>query len=202
MIENVKRHEKPTYVQNIINTMMFHPVKNAKGEIVNINMFEGFMQVLVYFWKAISCICPPVHFAWGYPCFLMALTLIGLTTFVIYQVSALLCCLTGIKPGVLAITLIAVGTSIPDVIVSWKAAKLSKHADASIGNLLGVNTATILLGYGLPWVIAIVYYRDQELPNNSYTYPRAGLLFALGLYLVLSLIGIFLIGISRCCDKQ
>ena len=64
----------------------------------------------------------------------------------------------GIKPGVLAITLIAVGTSIPDAILTYRAAKLSKSADASIGNLLGVNAMTLLLGIGIPWVIGIIFY--------------------------------------------
>ena len=103
----------------------------------------------------VSNVCPPAHFGAGWPCFLIALIMVGFVTYLIGEVSALLCCVMGIKPGVLGITLITVGLSLPDFIASINGAK-SRFADASIGNLLGVNTFAILLGLGMPWVVGIV----------------------------------------------
>ena len=105
-----------------------------------------------------------------------------------------------IKPGVLAITLIAVGTSIPDAISTYRAARESKSADASMGNLLGVNGMTLLLGLGIPWVIAIIFYDKQE--QGIYEQPRAGMLFAIAIYMIASIIGLFVIAVRRCCGGE
>jgi Ca2+/Na+ antiporter len=103
----------------------------------------------------------------------------------------------GIQPGVLAITLIAVGTSIPDAIACYKGAKTSGFADASIGNLLGVNTSTCLIGFGVPWVIGIVFYNHQASPNNIFKHPQAGILMVIAVYMITSALGIFILILNR-----
>jgi Ca2+/Na+ antiporter len=103
----------------------------------------------------------------------------------------------GIQPGVLAITLIAVGTSIPDAITCYRGAKISSFADASIGNLLGVNTASCLIGFGVPWVIGIVFYNHQASPNNIFKHPPAGILMVIAVYMITSALGIFILILNR-----
>lgn len=140
---------------------MLNPVKNENGDIVDVSSGESVLHFITIGWKVASNICPPAHYLSGWPCFFIALIMIGFITYLVAEVSSFLCCVMNIKPGVLGFTLIAFGTGIPDAIASYRAAKYSKCADASIGNLLGVNTATILFGLGLPWVIAIVFYNHQ-----------------------------------------
>lgn len=106
----------------------------------------------------------------------------------------------GIKPGVLAITLIAVGTGLQDAITSYRAASRSKTADASIGNLLGVNAATLLLGLGIPWVIGVVFYDKQE--QSIFPQPRAGMLFAIALYMITTIAGLFVVAVRRCSGGE
>lgn len=59
----------------------------------------------------------------------------------------------GLDPIVVALVVLATGTSIPDAIGSMVAAK-SGEANMAISNAVGSNVFDILLGLGLPWVLA------------------------------------------------
>jgi cation:H+ antiporter len=58
----------------------------------------------------------------------------------------------GISQRVISITMVAVGTSIPELATSVIAA-LKKETDISVGNILGSNLMNILLVLGLTGVI-------------------------------------------------
>lgn len=53
------------------------------------------------------------------------------------QFSNLLGCVAGLKTAVTGISLVALGTSLPDAFASRTAAKLDDTADNSIGNITG-----------------------------------------------------------------
>jgi len=93
----------------------------------------------------------------GWACFIVAICFIGLITFVVGEVAGMMGCVLGIKPGVTAITFVAIGTSLPDTFASMTAAKESRYADSAIGNVTGSNSVNVFLGLGLPWVIAVIY---------------------------------------------
>jgi len=57
-----------------------------------------------------------------------------------------------------AITFVALGTSLPDTFASKTAAANEKNADNAIGNVTGSNSVNVFLGLGLPWVIAAIYH--------------------------------------------
>lgn len=59
---------------------------------------------------------------------------------------------------VVAITFVALGTSLPDLFASRQAALNEKYADAAIGNVTGSNSVNVFLGLGLPWVMASIYW--------------------------------------------
>lgn len=56
-----------------------------------------------------------------------------------------------------AITLVALGTSLPDTFASRSAAVMDPDADASIMNVTGSNAVNVLLGLGLPWFLGALY---------------------------------------------
>ena len=58
----------------------------------------------------------------------------------------------------LAITFVALGTSLPDTFASKAAAVGEKNADNAIGNITGSNSVNVFLGLGLPWLIAAIYH--------------------------------------------
>lgn len=93
----------------------------------------------------------------GYPAICVALLFIGLITAIVAEVAKALGCVIGMKESVTAITLVAIGTSLPDTFASMSAAKNSEYADAAIGNVTGSNSVNVFVGLGLPWVISAVY---------------------------------------------
>ena len=64
-----------------------------------------------------------------------------------------------------AITLVALGTSLPDLFASKTAAIQEQHADNCIGNVTGSNSVNVFLGLGLPWLIAAVYWKVKAVSS-------------------------------------
>lgn len=93
----------------------------------------------------------------GWPAFFVGLSFIGGVTFVVGECASALGCAIGLKDSVTAITLVALGTSLPDTFASMTAAKTSEFADSAVGNVTGSNCVNVFLGLGLPWVIASLY---------------------------------------------
>ena len=75
--------------------------------------------------------------------------------------------LMGIGSGVIALSLVALGTSLPEVIVSMNAAKKGKTSIA-VGNVLGSNIFNTLAVIGIPALIG-----DLEIPEKiiSFSLP-------------------------------
>ena len=99
-----------------------------------------------------ACI-PPTNVAGGYPCFAVAIIVIGLQTALIGDVANLLGCALGLDSGVVAITFVALGTSLPDTFASKSAALGDATADAAVGNVTGSNAVNVFLGLGLSWIL-------------------------------------------------
>lgn len=77
---------------------------------------------------------------------------------VIGELATVLGCVAGIRESVTAITLVALGTSLPDTFASKTAAQTSEYADSAIGNVTGSNSVNVFLGLGLPWAVATTYW--------------------------------------------
>lgn len=92
----------------------------------------------------------------------MALTFIGTITAVVAEVATVLGCTVGLHPAVTAITLVAIGTSLPDTFASVTAAKSSEFADSAIGNVTGSNSVNVFVGLGLPWLISSIYAKKHD----------------------------------------
>lgn len=60
--------------------------------------------------------------------------------------------ITGIATTVISITAIALGTSLPEIIVSFKAARSGK-TEVAIGNIFGSNAVNALIVVGLPGIV-------------------------------------------------
>ena len=54
----------------------------------------------------------------GWACFVVSLAFIGGVTAVVAEIAGLMGCVIGMKPGVTAITFVALGTSLPDTFAS------------------------------------------------------------------------------------
>lgn len=140
---------------------------------------------------------PPAHYGGGVPCFLIALTMIGVVTYVVGEVANLFGCVLGIPPGITAITFVALGTSLPDTFASKTAAESEKFADDAVGNVTGSNSVNVFLGLGLPWVIANIYELSQGTEQGKYYVPAGSLGFSVVVFIIAALLCIAVLLVRR-----
>lgn len=173
---------------------MLHPTKNEDGDIEDISGMDALLHFLSIGWKVLFSCCPPPHWGGGIPCFLAAIFFIGALTAVVGEIAGVMGCVMGLKPGVTAITFVAIGTSLPDTFASMTAARMSSHADAAVGNVTGSNSVNVFLGLGLPWTIAVIYSRMND---EVYKVPAEGLDLSVVLFLSCCLVGIAILIFRR-----
>ena len=101
-----------------------------------------------------GALVPPREMCGGWASFVVSLALIGAVTTIIGEVATVLGCVIYLKPSVAGVTLVALGTSLPDTFASMTAAKSSPDADSAIGNITGSNSVNVFLGMGIPWLIS------------------------------------------------
>ena len=140
---------------------MLQPQVDEDGGVDDISCCEAFMHFLTIGWKVLFAIIPPRRYKGGWPAFFMALGVIGAITAVVGELATVLGCVLGIKASVTAITLVSLGTSVPDTFASKQAAQQSQYADSAIGNVTGSNSVNVFLGLGLPWIIGTIYYKAK-----------------------------------------
>lgn len=131
-----------------------------------------FLHCLSFPWKVMFAFIPPTSYYGGWLTFGCSLSVIGLVTMVIGELASTWGCMLGIPEAVVAITVVALGTSMPDTFASITATQMSSDADAAIGNITGSNSVNVFLGLGLPWMISSVY---AEATNSVYVTPKGTL---------------------------
>lgn len=124
-------------------------------------------HVILLPWKLFFAIVPPTDYCGGWLCFWSSLMMIGIVTLVVGELAALLGCVVGVNDEVTAITIVALGTSLPDTFASKEAALKDLNADASICNVTGSNSVNVFLGLGLPWMIGAIYWTVMGAPEGS-----------------------------------
>ncbi len=72
----------------------------------------------------------------------------------------------GISKLIIGLTVVAVGTSAPEILVSIKAA-ISDHADIAIGNVVGSNISNVLLVLGITAIIAPVIIHNNIIKRDG-----------------------------------
>ncbi|KAL1496483.1 hypothetical protein AB1Y20_016437 [Prymnesium parvum] len=122
-------------------------------------------------WKLLFATIPPTAMCNGYLAFFCSLVYIGLLTAVIGDLANLLGCVAGLKSSVVAITLVALGTSLPDTFASKAAALGDTTADAAVGNVTGSNAVNVFLGLGLSWLVGAVRWQGGATAEWLRRYP-------------------------------
>lgn len=92
---------------------------------------------------------PDDHPKWTIPVFFLSLLLIGIVSFVIVEAANQIAITLNIHPAIVALTIIAGGGSLPEVIATSIVAKKG-YGEMAISNAVGSNIFNILLGIGLP----------------------------------------------------
>lgn len=155
--------KKPSWGSQFTNAVMLCPSVDEDDLIVSdVDLFEALSHFATIGWKILFALIPPVEMGGGIPAFGVALIFIGLITMIVGECASILGCVIGLKEAVTAITLVAVGTSLPDTFASMTAAKNSEFADSAIGNVTGSNSVNVFVGLGLPWLISTIYATNKD----------------------------------------
>ena len=96
---------------------------------------------------------PETNYLWA---FLVAIALIVVLSYVLIQATIVFAAGLGISPVIVALTLLAAGTSAPDLIASIDVARAGRGGMA-VANAIGSDIFDVFIGLGLPWFIAIVF---------------------------------------------
>jgi K+-dependent Na+/Ca+ exchanger-like protein len=92
-----------------------------------------------------------------------------------------------VPEGIIALTVLAAGTSVPDLIASVIVARKGRGGMA-ISNALGSNIFDILLGLGIPWLISILLFKESVDVSSQNIFVSVILLFASVLVVFLLLV--------------
>jgi len=191
--------ENPTWGMQMKKSVQLGPSIDEEDMVLNdVTYGEAFTHFFAITWKCIFSLIPPPNYWGGKGCFVISLTFIGLVTAIVGEVASLLGCVLGIKESITAITLVALGTSLPDTFASMTAARTSDSADAAIGNVTGSNSVNVFLGLGLPWAIAVTYRNSlpEGNPLRDYTVPSKGLSYSVFTFLIVAIV-CFIILVAR-----
>ena len=191
LLQKINEDERVTWSQQFLDACKLHAKKNDQGEFTDISALDAVLHFFSIGWKLLFSCCPPPHYGGGIPCFIAAICFIGALTAIVGEIAGVMGCVMGLKPGVTAITFVAIGTSLPDTFASMTAAKESNFADAAVGNVTGSNSVNVFLGLGLPWVIAVIA------EGKPYEVPAKGLDLSVVLYLSCSFVGIGILIVRR-----
>eukprot|EP00798_Chlamydomonas_sp_ICE-L_P002409 gene2409-8720_t len=129
-----------------------------KGDSTIITCALHYMNIT---WKLVSAVMPPPVWKGGYPTFFATLAMLAGLMALVKEVATMFGCAYGLSEVMTGMSIVALGTSLPDTYASRMAAIYDTNADAAIGNIMGSNACNIFLGLGIPWVIASIYYRAQ-----------------------------------------
>jgi len=98
--------------------------------------------------------------------FAMSILLIGVTSYLLVDLLMRAAGILDINPTFLALTVLAVGTSIPDLVSSILVAKQGR-GDMAVSNAIGSNIFNILFGLGLPWAIFMAFNGGSITVENA-----------------------------------
>jgi len=152
------------------------------------------MHVFTFFWKVIFSLIPPPSMLGGWLCFFVSLASIGVLTAFIGDLAGIFGCLVYLEDTITAITLVALGTSLPDLFASMTAAKQDKYADNAIGNVTGSNSVNVFFGLGVPWLMATIYHSSK---GTVYNVPSGDLGFSVLIYSIVATLAVILLIVRR-----
>jgi len=160
------------------NTMLWDQWREQLGEAVCVeedsrkSPYAWGMHLLMLPWKLLFKTMPPPEMCGGWGLFFSALVGLLIQVVLIGDLAAQLGCEVGLSDAVTAVTVVALGTSLPDLFASMQAAREEPTADNSIGNVTGSNSVNVFLGLGLPWLMASVYWAGGPNDNWNTAYPN------------------------------
>ena len=120
---------------------------------------------------------PREHPRWTLPVFFLSLGAIGSGAYVFVRAGESFALFLGVDPTIIALTVIAGGTSLPEMVASAIVAREGK-GDMAVANALGSNTFDISISLGLPVLVATLVHGSIEGVGGANITTSILLLFA------------------------
>lgn len=116
------------------------------------NLMRRVEHILVRLIRMITG-APSENYIWT---FFVAILFIVILSYVLVEATIVFSVGVGIPPVIVALTLLAAGTSAPDLIASMEVAREGRGGMA-VANAIGSDIFDVFIGLGFPWFIAIVF---------------------------------------------
>ncbi|KAL6978387.1 hypothetical protein U1Q18_020055 [Sarracenia purpurea var. burkii] len=170
-IDVEETHVLSIWKQQFLDAFMFESTEARKVNSIYLWLARIFWQALLAPWKLLFAFVPPYQIAHGWIAFICSLLFISGIAYIVTRLSNLITLVTGINAYVIAFTLLASGTSWPDLVASKIAAERQTTADSAIANITCSNSVNIYVGIGIPWLIGTAYnfiaYREPLYIQNA-----------------------------------
>lgn len=121
---------------------------------------------------------PEENYVWA---LVVSILSIAALSFVLVEATVVFSAAIGLPPVIVSLTLLAAGTSAPDLIASVNVARDGRGTMA-ISNAVGSNVFDVLIGLGFPWLIMILFIEPDIVVENA---DLASSIFILGLTVLL-----------------
>jgi K+-dependent Na+/Ca+ exchanger-like protein len=108
--------------------------------------------------------------------FLVSIAFVAIISYALAESAVAFAESIGVPAVVVALTVLAAGTSVPDMFASIAVARQGR-GDMAIANAVGSNIFDILVGLGLPWILAMAIHSDVVKIDTSGLMTSAFLLF-------------------------
>ena len=142
-------------------------------------LFRKIMGTIVWPVRRLLQLIPDVekNEKWTIPVFVLSLAIIGYSCFWLVIAAEDLAGHMGIAPAIIALTILAGGSSIPEMVSSAIVARQGR-GDMAIANAIGSNVFDILMSLGLPVLIYTAMHGDLEGIGGANIISSIVLLFA------------------------
>lgn len=182
--------------QQFLDALKLESTESRKLDSIYLRLARMSWQLLLSPWRLLFAFVPPCSICHGWIAFICSLCFISGIAYIVTVFSDLISCVTGINPYVIAFTVLASGTSWPDLVASKIAAERQTTADSAIANITCSNSVNIYVGIGIPWLIDTTYnfiaYREPLRIQNA-----EGLSFSLLIFFLTSICCIGVLVIRR-----
>jgi K+-dependent Na+/Ca+ exchanger-like protein len=112
-----------------------------------------------------------------YRVFFVSIALIATLSWVLVEAAINVSYLLNIPEAIIGLTVLAIGTSVPDLISSLIVARQGR-GDMAVSNAIGSNIFDILVGLGLPFMIAMLIFGGEISASGQNLFESSAILFA------------------------
>lgn len=112
-----------------------------------------------------------------YLVFIVSIVSIAALSWILVEAAIVFSHVLNIPEAIIGLTVLAIGTSVPDLISSLIVARQGR-GDMAISNAIGSNIFDILVGLGLPFMIAMLIYGGEIRARGQNLFESSMILFA------------------------